>query len=434
MKTYLLNKLTDKELSNLTERPSVDLEKIFEVVKPVLKDIKANGLKSAIEYARKFDGFTGSEENLKVTDKEFEDAEVKLDDNIKEAIKTAAANIRKFHEQQVQKEYSIETMPGINCSRQPRTIENVGLYIPGGTAILPSTMLMLAIPASIAGCKRIAACSPAKNGEINLPLLYAAKICGVTEFYKIGGAQAVGLMAYGDISFPKVNKIFGPGNQYVTAAKMLVSIDPAGCAIDMPAGPSEVLVIADNSADPSFIASDLLSQAEHGSDSQVVLIADSEDTAAKIQAEVDSQLKDLPRKEYAKKALENSFILITPEFDDALAFSNSYAPEHLIMNFRNASDYKNKVINAGSVFIGQYSPESVGDYASGTNHSLPTSGYAKAFGGVSVDSFTRSVTFQELTPEGLKNISAAVETLAKAEGLQAHKNAVTIRMKKINSF
>jgi histidinol dehydrogenase len=428
MKTYILDNLTPADVKQLTKRPAVNLDEVFEVVKPVLKDIKINGITAVIEYAKKFDNFTGSVNDIKVTEKEFDEAEKLLDDNIKTAIKTAVDNITKFHLKQVNKGYSVETMQGVTCSREPRAIENVGLYIPGGTAVLPSTMLMLAIPARIAGCKRVVACTPAKDGKINLPLLYAARVCGVSDVYKIGGAQAIGLMAFGGETFEPVNKIFGPGNQYVTAAKMLVSIDPQGCAIDMPAGPSEVLVIADETAPPAFVAADLLSQAEHGADSQVVLVTASQPMAVKIQEEVNIQLDKLPRKEYAAKALDKSFILIVSNIDEAISFSNSYAPEHLIINFKNARDYKNKIINAGSVFIGEYSPESAGDYSSGTNHSLPTSGYAKSFGGVSVDSFIKSVTFQELTREGLQNISQSVQTLAEVEGLEAHKNAVKIRV------
>jgi histidinol dehydrogenase len=428
MKTYTYENLSPGELAKLTQRPAINLDGIFNVVRPVLADIKTHGLSAAIKYARQFDNFSGGELNLKVSEDEFNDAEKQLDENVKTAIKTAAENITRFHEKQLNKGYSIETMGGITCSREPRAIENAGLYIPGGTAVLPSTMLMLAIPARIAGCKRVIACTPAKDGKINLPLLYAARICGVKDVYKIGGAQAVGLMAFGGDGFEPVNKIFGPGNQYVTAAKMLVSIDPQGCAIDMPAGPSEVLVIADETATPAFIAADLLSQAEHGVDSQVVLVTMSQESADKVQAELTVQLNKLPRKEFAEKALEKSFILIVPSPEEAIAFSNAYAPEHLIINFKNARSYKDKIINAGSVFIGEYSPESAGDYSSGTNHSLPTSGYAKSFSGVSVDSFIKSVTFQELSKEGLKNISQSIQILAEVEGLEAHKNAVKIRV------
>jgi histidinol dehydrogenase len=289
-------------------------------------------------------------------------------------------------------------------------------------------MLMLGIPAKLAGCKRIVVCSPSKNGRINYPLLYAANLCEVKEFYKVGGAQAIALMAFGDKNIPKVDKIFGPGNQYVTAAKLLISIDPYGAAIDMPAGPSEVLVIADKNAIPSFVAADLLSQAEHGADSQVVLLSYSEEAVKKINGEIISQLKELPRKSFAEKALENSFSLITENLDQAFDFSNKYAPEHLILNIKNADKYKVKIFNAASVFLGQFSPESAGDYASGTNHSLPTSGYAKTLGGVTVESFMKSLTFQKLSKQGLKNISTTVETLAEAEGLDAHKRAVTVRL------
>jgi histidinol dehydrogenase len=427
MRTYYLDKLSREEIDSLTKRPAINLEKVLDVVKPLLNNIKANGLQAALNYAKEFDGFEG--ENILVTKKEFDEAEKNLSADIKAAIKTAFSNIEKFHVKQVPVKYEIETMAGINCSREFRAIENVGLYIPGGSAVLPSTMLMLGIPAKIAGNKRVIACSPSKNNKINLPLLFAAKICGVQEFYKLGGAQAVGLMAYGDNKVPKVNKIFGPGNQYVTAAKLLVSVDPDGCSIDMPAGPSEVLVIADSSANPAFVAADLLSQAEHGADSQVVLITTTLGMANNIELKIVNQLEQLPRKELASKALENSFVLVTEDIDKAIDFSNKYAPEHLIINVNSPEDYTGGVINAGSVFLGPYSPESAGDYASGTNHSLPTYGYAKTFGGVSVEAFMKSITFQKLSKEGLGNISAAVQTLAEVEGLQAHKNAVHIRLK-----
>ena len=354
---------------------------------------------------------------LLVSKNEFEEAEKNLDKKIKAALETAANNIEKFHLMQKPAAYEIETVEGVKCKREFKAIENVGLYIPGGNAVLPSTMLMLGIPAKIAGCKRIIAASPAKNNLINYPLLYAAKICGINEFYKIGGAQAIGLMAYGDPSIPKVNKIAGPGNQYVTAAKMLVSIDPEGCAIDMIAGPSELLIIADEYAEPSFAAADLLSQAEHGVDSQVILISDSEAVINKIDEKLEKQLNALPRKEFASKSLGNSFSLLVENMNEAIEFSNNYAPEHLILNLKNPENIKEKILNAGSVFIGNYSPESAGDYASGTNHSLPTSGSAKSTGGISVESFMKSITFQQLTKEGLSNISKTIETLAETEGL-----------------
>ncbi len=427
MKKYFFNKLKKEELESLTKRPAIDIERVFGIVKPVLDDIKTTGLKAALKYAEKFDGFDG--DNIRVGDEEYLEAERNLDPKVKTALESAAKNIKTFHLKQKPSGYEIETAPGVKCSREYRAIESVGLYVPGGSAVLPSTMLMLGIPAKIAGCGRVIVCSPAKNGKINYPLLYAAKLCGVNEFYKIGGAQAVGLMAYGDTSIPRVNKIFGPGNQYVTAAKLLVSIDAGGCAIDMPAGPSEVLVIADKNANASFVASDLLSQAEHGADSQVVLVTESENSAKNISAEVEKQLELLPRKEYAAKALGNSFILITENINQAIEFSNKYAPEHLIINVEYPDKLKSKIINAGSVFLGQYSPESAGDYASGTNHSLPTYGYAKTFGGVTVESFMKTMTFQNLSKEGLKNISDTVQRLAEVEELEAHKNAISIRLK-----
>ena len=429
MRTYYLNKLSGEEINGLTKRPAINLEKVLEKVKPILDEIKAGGLQAALKYAKEFDGFDGKD--IKVTKKEFDEAEKNLEPGIKLALETAYNNIKKFHLKQLPSKYVIETTSGVSCSREYRAIENVGLYVPGGSAVLPSTMMMLGVPAEIAGCRRVVVCSPSKNGKINFPLLYTAKLCGVDELYKIGGAQAIGLMAYGDKTFPKVNKIFGPGNQYVTAAKLLISIDPgsSGSSIDMPAGPSEVLVIADASANPAFVAADLLSQAEHGIDSQVVLITTTLEKANNIELELVNQLEDLPRKNFAAKALENSFTLITDSINKAIEFSNKYAPEHLILNVKNAESYVPDIVNAGSVFLGEYSPESAGDYASGTNHSLPTYGYAKTFGGVTVESFMKSMTIQSLTKEGLKNISGAVETLAETECLQAHKNAVSIRLK-----
>ncbi|HVO73942.1 MAG TPA: histidinol dehydrogenase [Ignavibacteriaceae bacterium] len=428
MRKYYYNKLTAGELINLTKRPAVDFTKAFETVRPILNDVKKDGLKAALNYAKIFDLF--DEEEIRVSEKEFIDAENNIDKKSKSAIDLAAKNIEKFHRKQYPKSYSVEIQDGINCSREFRAIENVGLYIPGGNAVLPSTMLMLGIPARIAKCRRVVVCSPAKNGKINYPLLYAAKICGATEFYKIGGAQAIALMAFGSSGIPKVTKIFGPGNQYVTAAKLLASIDQDGAAIDMPAGPSELVVIADKDADPIFAAADLLSQAEHGADSQVVLLSDSEEIVNKINSELVLQLNELPRKEFAEKSLQNFFSLITETLDQAIEFSNRYAPEHLILNFKNADKYRSKIQNGGSVFIGGYSPESAGDYATGTNHSLPTSGFAATFGGVTVEAFMKSMTFQKLSKQGLKKIAPAVETLAEAEGLLAHKKAVSMRFKK----
>ncbi len=409
-------------------RPSIDLNKAFETVKPILNDIKLNGLKAVLKYAKQFDSF--EPEEISVTEEEFAEAEKKLEPKIKQALETAHKNIHKFHKKQKPKDYFVETIPGVSCAREYRAIENVGLYVPGGSAILPSTMLMLGIPAKIAGCKRVVVCSPVKNGKINYPLLYAARLCGIKEFYKIGGAQAIGMMAYGTEEISKADKIFGPGNQYVTAAKLLVSTDPDACTIDMPAGPSEVLIIADESADPSFAAADLLAQAEHGIDSQVILVTNSENFSIKIEEEINRQIMSLPRKEIILKSLTNSFVVITANINEAINFSNLYAPEHLILNIKNPDRVKSLVQNAGSVFLGGYSPESAGDYASGTNHSLPTYGYARSFSGVTVESFMKSISFQSLSKNGLKKISKTVETLAEAEGLQAHKNAVTIRFKK----
>ncbi|MGE5364957.1 MAG: histidinol dehydrogenase [Bacteroidota bacterium] len=435
MKIYNLNNISAEEKEKLLARPSSDQQPVLDVVRPVVEDIKKNGLKSALEYARRFDGFPDGGDLL-VREEEFEDAAKKIDEKVKSAILKAAENIRTFHARQYPAGYETEVRAGVICSREYRAIEDVGLYIPGGSAVLPSTMLMLGIPAAIAGCSRVVVCSPAKNGSVNYPLLFAAKTAGVTEFYKIGGAQAVALMAYGSRAlenFPaikKVSKIFGPGNQYVTAAKMLVSTDISGCAIDMPAGPSELLVIAGANANPGFVAADLLSQAEHGADSQVVLVSDSSEMVAKVLAEVEEQIKLLPRKAIAEQALLNSYCLITASVKDAIEFSNVYAPEHLSLQVDEPGIYKQYITNAGSVFMGSYSPESAGDYASGTNHSLPTSGFARSFGGVSVESFMKSMTFQHLSREGLSEISETIKILAEVETLFAHKNAVSVRLEK----
>ena len=426
MKIYNHEKLSAKEFAGLFSRPAINFEKSFKAVRPILIDVKNEGIKAACEYAAKYDMFT--DEEIFVSKKEFVEAEKLLSAEVKNALKKAAKNIEKFHAQQLPAKYEVETMKGVFCSREYRPIDNVGLYIPGGSAVLPSTMLMLGIPAKIAGCKRVVASTPVKNNPINPAVLFAAKICGVHEFIKIGGAQGIALLAYGDRQFKKVDKIFGPGNQYVTAAKALVSIDPVGCAIDMPAGPSEVLVIADESAEPTFIASDLLSQAEHGPDSQVILITNSLKLATETKKQIDKQLKALQRKIIAEQCLKNSFILIVNSIDEAINLSNEYAPEHLIIHTHNPAKLKPKIHNAGSVFLGKYSPESAGDYASGTNHSLPTYGYATSFGGVSVESFLKSISFQSLTRSGLKNISNTIIKLAEIEGLDAHSNAVKIRL------
>ncbi|MFA7420965.1 MAG: histidinol dehydrogenase [Melioribacteraceae bacterium] len=427
MKTYLSKSLSDQKLARLFARPAGDDEKVAEVVKSILKEIKTKGAKAVIGYAQKYDGL--KKQRILIGKEEIEDAAKQIDPDLKRAIDIAAKNIKKFHSYQRPKSYSVETMHGVKCERKYLPIENVGLYIPGGSAVLFSTLLMLGIPANLAGSRRIVVCSPVKE-KLQPALAYAALLVGVDEFYNIGGAQAIGMMAYGTESVNKVDKIFGPGNQFVTAAKTFVSNDPKGCLIDMPAGPSEVLVIADENADDSFVASDLLSQAEHGSDSQVILLTTSEKLADEVVDQVNRQLEELPRSKTAKECLKNSFILIVDSIDEAISLSNDYAPEHLIINVDKAEKYLNKIKNAGSVFVGAYSPESVGDYASGTNHSLPTYGYAKAIGGVSVEAFMKSITFQKLTKKGLQNISGTVIRMAEAEKLDAHANAVNMRLKK----
>ena len=427
MKTYYYSKLSSKQVLELTKRPAINFDQTFKIVKPIINDVKSNGLKVAIKYTKKFDGLKSI--NFRVSEKEIRDAKKNLSPKVKRAIDSAYNNISKFHLKQLPKSYNVETIKGVSCSREFRAIEDVGLYIPGGSAVLPSTMLMLGIPAQIAQCERIVVCSPAKNGKIDDALLYASYKCGIKEFYKIGGAQAIALMAYGDKSIPKVSKIFGPGNQFVTAAKLLVSIDPDGCSIDMPAGPSELLIIADKNANPAFVAADLLSQAEHGIDSHVILVSTSVEVGTNVEKEIQIQLKELPRKNVASGSLKNSFSLLVGNIEQGIEFSNLYAPEHLILNVKNSAKYKSKIKNAGSVFIGNYSPESAGDYASGTNHSLPTYGFAKSFGGVTVESFMKSMTFQSITKKGLKNISETVNTLAETEELIAHRNAVKIRVR-----
>lgn len=426
MKTYYLEDISEEKYKKLLLRPAIKRQSSFDTVLPVIKKVKKGGLKEALKFAREFDGASNS--NIKVSRKELNNSEKKVSTELKKAIKTAYKNIYSFHMPQKPKKYSVETMPGVMCQRDFRAIENVGLYIPGGSSVLFSTLLMLAIPAKIAGCKRIVVCSPAKNGVISDELLYTANVCGVTEFYKIGGAQAIALMAYGDKTISKVDKIFGPGNQYVTAAKTLVSIDPEGCAIDMPAGPSEVLVIADKFSNPAYVAADLLSQAEHGTDSQSILITMDEYLSTAVKEELIKQSDCLERKKEIKSSLKSSFIIISDSIEEALNFSNSYAPEHLILNVKNAEKYLSKIRNAGSVFLGEYSPESAGDYASGTNHSLPTYGYAKSYSGVSVEQFIKSITFQKISGKGLKNISKTIIEMAEAEKLQAHANAVKVRL------
>jgi len=415
------------EWQEITKRPVFENVSLEKTVKKILDKVKTKGDKAVRKYTKDFDGI--KLKKLTVSEKEIKAAEYLLSQELKGAIQQAKANIEKFHQFQIEEVKVIETMPGINCWRRSAGIEKVGIYIPGGSAPLFSTVLMLAIPAMIAGCKEVILCTPpSKGGSVNPAILYAADLCGVTKIFKVGGVQAIAAMAYGTETIPKAFKIFGPGNQYVTAAKQLIQKE--NIAIDMPAGPSEVLVIADETAVPEFVAADLLSQAEHGADSQVILLTTSELLVEKLQQSIKEQLKELPRKEIAEKALANSKIALLNSIDEAIDLSNLYAPEHLILSCENAEELTGKIISAGSVFIGNYSPESVGDYASGTNHTLPTNGYAAMYSGVSVDSFVKKITFQQLTKEGLENIGRTVMEMAAAEGLDAHKNAVGIRLKK----
>jgi len=412
----------------LLQRPVSDTVSLQKTVKEVLMDVKENGDEAIVRLTEQFD---------KVLLKDFQydeidliNAEAEIPYALKQAIIHAAESIERFHEIQIAQPQIVETIPGVKCWRKNVGIEKVGLYIPGGTAPLFSTVLMLGIPARLAGCKQIVLCSPPNvEGKLHPAIIFAAKLVGVTHIYKIGGVQAIAAMAYGTRIVPKVYKIFGPGNQYVTCAKQMIQDD--GIAIDMPAGPSEVCVLADETADVSFVAADLLSQAEHGIDSQVLLVATNEEIVNKVNIELEKQLALLSRKDIAAKALANSKAIVMEDMHDAIQLINEYAPEHLIISCKDPMALGDKIINAGSVFLGNYSPESVGDYASGTNHTLPTNGYARAYSGVSVDSFVKKITFQRLSRQGLMNIASTVELMAEAEGLDAHKNAVTIRIKEI---
>lgn len=409
----------------ISARPHLDTQQLAEVVKDVLADINANGDEAVRKYESKFDHV--ELDSLKVSADEINEAEGLIDDELKNALLTAYHNIYSFHECQRFQSHHVETCPGVDCWQKSMPIDKVGLYIPGGTAPLFSTVLMLATPAKIAGCKDIVICTPPnKEGKVNSAILMAAKIAGVTEIFKIGGVQAIGAMAYGTETVPKVYKIFGPGNQYVMAAKQHVSLTDV--AIDMPAGPSEVCVIADDTSNPIFVAADLLSQAEHGIDSQVLLITTSEMMLDEIIAEIKSQLEVLPRKQIAVKALENSKFVLVHDTADAMAISNAYAPEHLIIATADYKELSEEVVNAGSVFLGQYACESAGDYASGTNHTLPTHGYAKAYNGVNLDSYCRKITFQHLSRQGIDSIGQAVVTMAENEQLEAHANAMRVRL------
>jgi histidinol dehydrogenase len=415
-----------KTWSELLKRPQQDYADIKETVQSIIDEVKISGDAAIKNFTKQFDGI--ELDNFALQSNEWLTAKM-IDENLKQAIKTAIKNITAFHQSQKEEVKKIETMPGITCWRKSVAIEKVGLYIPGGTAPLFSTLIMLAVPAKIAGCKEIIICTPPqKDGKIHPAILFTAQQIGVNKIYKIGGAQAIVAMAYGTQTIPKVYKLFGPGNRYITYAKMLLTSE--GIAIDMPAGPSEVAVIADETANAEFVAADLLSQCEHGKDSQVLLISNNEKIIDRINQCLKRQLNELPRKEIAAQSLKNSKAILVETLNDAIELINEYAPEHLIIACDNALELSEKIINAGSVFIGNYSPEAVGDYASGTNHTLPTNGFAKAYSGVSLDSFYKKITFQQLTKQGLNNIASTVESMANAEGLQAHATAITIRRNK----
>ncbi|WP_303918152.1 histidinol dehydrogenase [Draconibacterium sediminis] len=426
MKTYInpgRNTWTD-----ILKRPLFDVSELYGRVQNILTEIREQGDEKLREYTERFDGV--KLDNFEVSPEEITRAEASIDEHLKDAIALAAENIKAFHCAQMPEIREMETAPGVLCWQKPVAIEKVGLYIPGGTAPLFSTVLMLALPAKIAGCKQIVLCSPPdKNGNIHPAILYAAKVAGVTQIYKLGGVQAIGAMAYGTETVPKTYKIFGPGNQYVTAAKQLVSMNEV--SIDMPAGPSEVLVVADETSNPAFVASDLLSQAEHGADSQVVLVTNNENTLKEVVAEVEAQVAQLPRKELAEKALSNSVLIVVSDDAERVDLINEYAPEHLIISTKKYMELAEKITNAGSVFLGEFTPESAGDYASGTNHTLPTNGWARSYSGVNLDSFLKKITFQEISEEGLLTIGPAIEKMAATEQLEAHKNAVTLRLKQI---
>ena len=415
-----------KDWKTILERPTKKVDDIESVVNEVFTDIQKNGDAAVAKYTQKFDGVTL--ENTLVSENEINEAITFVSSELKEAIILAKENITKFHAAQKTTKVFVETIKGVSCWQEKRPIQKVGLYVPGGTAPLLSTVLMLAIPAQIAGCKEIVLCSPPnKEGKIHPAILYAANLCGVTKIVKVGGIQAIAAYTFGTETIPQVYKIFGPGNQFVTVAKQLST--KYGVAIDMPAGPSELLVVADDSANASYVASDLLSQAEHGIDSQVILVSTSQDLIAKVGIEIEKQLIALPRIAIAQKAIDNSKSIFVENDTIALELINEYGPEHFIVCTENNDFYINHIENAGSVFIGNYTPESAGDYASGTNHTLPTNGFTKAYSGVNLDSFLKSITFQEISKEGIKAIGKSVELMAAAEGLQAHKNAVSIRLK-----
>ena len=422
------NNPPEAKWDEILKRPMFDVSQLTTSVSQILADIRQNGIQAIQKYTEKFDGVFI--QNFTVSESEFAEAASSLNPELKSAIEIAAANIFKFHEMQMPEIKRIETTPGVVCWQKPVAIEKVGLYIPGGSAPLFSTVLMLSIPAKIAGCKEIVLCTPPdKEGKVNPAILFAAQHVGVTKVFKLGGIQAIAAMAYGVDVVPKVDKIFGPGNQYVMAAKQLVSISDV--AIDMPAGPSEVAVMADQSANPAFIASDLLSQAEHGPDSQVILVTNNADLVDRVEKELIAQLNELPRQAIAEKALQNSRAIVLNSLDEMIEMINVYAPEHLIISMENYLEIAEKIVNAGSVFLGNYTPESAGDYASGTNHTLPTNGWARSFSGVNLESYMKKITFQEISPEGIMKLGPVIEKMAAAELLNAHKNAVTLRLKAI---
>jgi histidinol dehydrogenase len=425
MKTYDYSTLSNAEIQQLVQRNVDPANEIREVVESIIESVKHHGDSALIDCAKKFDRVTL--EKLYLDKSELDELASVLLPEQKQALETAYRNIWKFHEGQLRSEDKVETMPGVTCWRELRPIEKVGLYIPGGTAVLPSTFLMLGIPAKIAGCHELVVCSPPqKNGKMNAFIAYVAQLLGIEKIYLAGGAQAIAAMAYGTETITKVDKIFGPGNQFVTKAKTIIQSTTV-TAIDMPAGPSEVLIIADETANPEFVAADLLAQAEHGIDSQSVLVCTSTSIAGQTITALEKQLPVLPRAEIAKKAIDHSYILIVNNLDEAMQFSNAYAPEHLILATENWAQITGKIINAGSVFLGNLTPESAGDYASGTNHTLPTSSYARAYSGVSVDSFVKKITFQHINPQGIRQIGKTVEILAELEGLHAHGNAMRLR-------
>lgn len=429
MKIYSYTELSKQEVEGLCLRQLEDDTVILDRVKSIVETVKTQGDAALFDYARAFDQV--ELERLYIGKEEIAAIAASIPDDARKAIDTAYQNIRSFHAAQATKEAKLETMPGVTCWRESRAIEKVGLYIPGGSAVLPSTFLMLGIPAQLAGCQEIVVCSPPqKDGKTNCFVAYVALKLGIERVYLIGGAQAVAAMAYGTESVPKVFKIFGPGNRYVTQAKQLVQ-SLAGTAIDMPAGPSEVLVLADETANPAFVAADLLAQAEHGADSQAILVSTSAAVVTAVLSALEVQLAELPRKDVTAKAIGNSYAVLVPDLEEGMAFSNVYAPEHLILATDRFEQLIPLISNAGSVFLGNLTPESAGDYASGTNHTLPTSGFAKAYSGVSLDSFVKKITFQHISPQGLQQIGSTVEVLAEAEGLRAHRNAISIRLKEV---